>query len=61
MNTIDVMKKALEAFDVLSMNDYSGYECSKHETDTIDEAVAALEQAIKQAEQAKGVIKEKNE
>jgi hypothetical protein len=42
------VKQALEAFNVLSMNDYSGYECSKHETDKIDEAVTALQSIISQ-------------
>jgi hypothetical protein len=42
------VKQALEAFSVLSMNDYSGYECSKHEADKIDEAVTALQSIISQ-------------
>jgi hypothetical protein len=42
------VKQALEAFSVLSMNDYSGYECSKHETDKIDAAITALQSIISQ-------------
>jgi hypothetical protein len=45
-----VVQQALEAFDVLTMNDYSGYECSKHETDKIDAAQAALRQLLEQPE-----------
>jgi hypothetical protein len=42
----EAMKQALEAFDALYMNDYSGYEISKHETHIIDDAVKALRQAL---------------
>ena len=45
---LSAVKQALEAFDVLSMNDYSGYECSKHETGKIDAAIAALQSIISQ-------------
>ena len=45
---LTAVKQALEAFDVLSMNDYSGYECSKHETDKIDAAITALQSIISQ-------------
>jgi len=42
----EAMKQALEAFDALYMNDYSGYEISKHESYIIDDAVKALRQAL---------------
>jgi hypothetical protein len=45
-----VVQQALDAFAVLKMNDYSGYECSKHETDKINEAEAALRQLLEQTE-----------
>jgi hypothetical protein len=44
----EALKLALEAFNVLSMNDYSGYECSKHKTHIIDNAVTAIEAALAQ-------------
>jgi len=43
-----VVQQALEAFAVLKMNDYSGYECTKHETDKIDDAETALRQLLEQ-------------
>jgi hypothetical protein len=41
-----VVQQALEAFAVLKMNDYSGYECTKHDTDKIDDAETALRQLL---------------
>jgi hypothetical protein len=46
-----VVQQALDAFAVLKMNDYSGYECTKHETDKIDDAETALRQLLEQPEQ----------
>ena len=48
MNEQDKAKvqQAIDAFAVLKMNDYSGYECSKHETDKIDDAETALRQLL---------------
>jgi len=46
--TKKVLQQALEAFAVLKMNDYSGYECTKHETDKIDDAETALRQLLEQ-------------
>jgi len=43
-----VVQQALDAFAVLKMNDYSGYECTKHETDKIDDAETALRQLLEQ-------------
>ena len=42
----EAMKLALEALESLSMNDYSGYEISKHETYKIDNAITALTEAL---------------
>jgi hypothetical protein len=66
MNTIDVMKQARDALD-----SSQGYvEASSNaklkggwgeQLDKAEKAIADLEQAIKQEEQTKGVIKEKNE
>jgi hypothetical protein len=46
-----VVQQAIDAFAVLKMNDYSGYECTKHETDKIDDAETALRQLLEQPEQ----------
>jgi hypothetical protein len=46
---IDAMKKGIEALEALELNDFSGYEISKHRSDIVDEALAALRQAIEQA------------
>ena len=40
------VQQALDAFAVLKMNDYSVYECTKHETDKIDDAETALRQLL---------------
>jgi hypothetical protein len=42
---------ALTALDALYVNDYSGYEISKHERHVVDEAIQALRQALAQPEQ----------
>jgi len=42
---------ALTALDALYVNDYSGYEISKHESHVVDEAIEALRQALSQPEQ----------
>ena len=42
----EAMKLALEALESLSMNDYSGYEISKHETYKIDNAITVLTEAM---------------
>jgi hypothetical protein len=47
---IDAMKKGLEALEALELNDYSGYEISKHRSHIVDEALAELRQAIAEAE-----------
>jgi hypothetical protein len=41
---------ALTALDALYVNDYSGYEISKHERHVVDEAIQALRQALAQPE-----------
>jgi hypothetical protein len=46
----EAMQMALEAFDALYVNDYSGYEISKHERYIIDDAVKALRQALVDAD-----------
>jgi hypothetical protein len=46
------MKKGLEALEALELNDFSGYEISKHRSDIVDEALAELRQAIAEAEKA---------
>ena len=40
------VKLVLEALESLSMNDYSGYEISKHETYKIDNAITAIREAL---------------
>jgi len=42
---------ALTALDALYVNDYSGYEISKHESYIVDDAIQALRQALAQPEQ----------
>ena len=46
----EVMKQALEALDSYSINDFSGYEVSKHKTHIIDNAITAVKEALAQQE-----------
>ena len=49
--SIEAMKLALDALDALYINDYSGYEISKHDAHIVDDAITALRQALEQPEQ----------
>jgi DTW domain-containing protein YfiP len=53
MNTIEVMRLALDALTATM----STHGFQKHIDQAKEEAISALEQAIKQAEQTKGVSK----
>lgn len=46
-----VVRQALEALDALYINDYSGYECSKHEAEKIGTAKHTLRHALEAAPQ----------
>ena len=51
MTKDEAMKLALKAFEALYVNDYDGYEISKHEAHVVDDAITALRQALEQPEQ----------
>ena len=51
MTDREAMKLALDALDALYINDYSGYEISKHDAHIVDDAITALRQALEQPEQ----------
>ena len=55
------MKLALEALDALYINDYSGYEISKYEAHIVDDAIAALRQALEQPSDIEAAVKKENE
>ena len=43
---IEALKLALEALNSYSINDFSGYEVSKHKTHIIDDAITALKEIL---------------
>ena len=46
MTDKEALKLALDALNSYSINDFSGYEVSKHKTHIIDDAITALEEAL---------------